>query len=100
MQKKINQKNKYVIAYLLNQIGNQYYGLEDYNNALKFYNESLMIAKLYLCIENYISISLNNIGNAYYGLNEYNNAIKFFNESLEINRKLYHENHNEKNNSL
>ena len=77
-----------------NNIGNVYYNLGDYNEALEYFNKALEIKKEVLGEKHAnIASSYLNIGNLYYKLGDYKKALKYHNKALEIFRSELGESH-------
>ena len=68
-------------------MGNAYQSLGQYQEAIKFHQQSLEIQRD-IGNRNGEANSLNNLGNAYQSLGEYQEAIEFYQQSLEIQRKI------------
>ncbi|MBD2186056.1 tetratricopeptide repeat protein [Aerosakkonema funiforme] len=68
-------------------LGNAYYSLGQYQEAIRFHQQSLEIARE---IGNRFGegSSLGGLGNAYYSLGQYQEAIRFHQQSLEIAREI------------
>jgi tetratricopeptide (TPR) repeat protein len=78
--------NHSVIAASLNNIGSVYKSKNDYDEALKYFNESLKMNRAIHDNINHSDIAapLNNIGSVYKSKNDYDEALKYYNESKEI----------------
>ena len=74
-------------AVCLSNIGDVYASLEDYPQALDYYQQSLAIArdKVYPDLE---ASNLVNIGNVYHSLGNYPQALDYYQQSLEITRDI------------
>ena len=72
-------------AYTLNTLGTIYDELGDYDNALDYYHQGLVIRKKEGDGERLVA---SNIGNIYLKRDDYNNAIEFFQQSLDITRSV------------
>ena len=68
---------------IYNNLGRANLLLYKYNEALKFYQQSLQIFRDMKDQENE-AISLNGVGRAYFSLGEYKQAIKCYEQSLEL----------------
>jgi signal transduction histidine kinase len=81
------QKEKNEIKLLLNSLANSYFLKAEYDKALTYHFESLVIRE---AEDNKaeISIALNNIGLVYYKLHDYNRAVEYYKKSLEIKRQV------------
>ena len=71
----------------LGNLGNTYNSLGDYNRAIDFHKQSLVIQQKIGYPEGEAN-SLGNLGNAYDSLREYKRAIDFYKQSLVIQRKI------------
>ncbi|MEP0857819.1 CHAT domain-containing tetratricopeptide repeat protein [Trichocoleus sp. DQ-U1] len=68
---------------MLEKLGNAYYCLSDYTNAIPSYSQASEIAKEF----NYLKIqvkNLSNLGSVYNSLADYNKAIQYYNDALKI----------------
>jgi tetratricopeptide (TPR) repeat protein len=74
-------------AIVLNDMAKIHHQKNEYDEALKLYNESLDIAKEAGYYDG-IARALHNIGLIHYIKNEYDEALKLYNESLDIARKM------------
>ncbi|MFP4370498.1 MAG: tetratricopeptide repeat protein [Candidatus Kapaibacterium sp.] len=70
-------------AQVLTQLGNVYYGWGKYNEALKYYQESLDIANDKSSLKGK-AILLNNIGLVYKNMGNYNEALRYCKMSIDI----------------
>jgi tetratricopeptide (TPR) repeat protein len=72
---------------MLNNIGQNYYNLREYDAALKYLENSLKISRE---IINRFGegVTLNNIGLIYIAIGDYENALKCLEESLKIRREI------------
>ncbi|MEH1787957.1 MAG: tetratricopeptide repeat protein [Nostoc sp.] len=75
----------------LNSLGIAYNSLGQYQQAIKFLQQSLNIARE-IDDRNCEGASLNNLGSAYRSLGQYQRAIEFFQQSLDISREIYDRN--------
>jgi len=81
-------------ANTLDEVGDTYYAMGDYRNALKYYRLALEIRKKVLGVNHSAyATSVSNMGYAYNSLGDYNNALTYFLEAVKI-REI---NKNEKN---
>jgi tetratricopeptide (TPR) repeat protein len=71
----------------LNNLGNAYYSLGQYQRAIDFYQQSLEIQRE-IGDRQREATSLNNLGNAYYSLGKYQQTINHFQQLLEIQREI------------
>ncbi|MEK6623150.1 MAG: tetratricopeptide repeat protein, partial [Planctomycetota bacterium] len=71
----------------LSWAGYCYLDLGQYDKAIKYYEEALVISRK-LGREDYVSISLSGIGRVYESWGQYDKAIKYYEEALIIDRKL------------
>lgn len=69
------------VAYMLNNIGNIHYTMNNYDLALNYYNRALSKMEL-VGDEMGIPFALNNIGNVYKNLGNYDSAMFYYNNSL------------------
>ncbi|MBD0303743.1 MAG: tetratricopeptide repeat protein, partial [Tolypothrix sp. T3-bin4] len=67
----------------LTSLGNAYYSLGQYQQAIKFHQQSLDIARE-IGARDGEGVSLMNLGNAYQSLGQYQQAIEFYQQSLQI----------------
>lgn len=70
-------------AVILEKLGNAYYCLSDYTNAINSYDQASTIAQKH----NYREIqarNISNIGSVYNSLADYNQAIKYYEEALKL----------------
>jgi tetratricopeptide (TPR) repeat protein len=88
IRKNINNPN---IAASLNNIGSVYQSKNDYDEALRYYNQSLDMYRAIYGNINHLDIanSLNNIGSVYDSKNDYDKALRYYNQSLDINRAIH-----------
>jgi tetratricopeptide (TPR) repeat protein len=70
-----------------NNLGNVYYFLGQYQEALNFYQQSLEIQREISDIQGEAN-SLGNLGHVYYSLGQYQEALNFYQQSLEIQREI------------
>ena len=80
-----NPRLSYLFAEL-SWAGYCYLDLGQYDKALKYYEEALVVSRK-LGKDDYVSISLYGIGRVYESWGQYERAIKYFEESLTIARK-------------
>jgi tetratricopeptide (TPR) repeat protein len=71
----------------LNNIGMIYRQMGDYDNALKYYDEALSIAKQIGDLKG-TATRLSNIGRIYFDKGDLDKALEYFNEAVEIDQKL------------
>ena len=76
-------------SFTLNNIGCAYYYLEQYEQALQFYSQSLTLMKNELNQ----SICINNIGITYAKNNQFQEALQCFQNCLQIRKKYLSQNH-------
>ncbi|HEY9674743.1 MAG TPA: CHAT domain-containing protein [Waterburya sp.] len=70
-------------AYMLEKLGNAYYCLSDYTQALASYSQASEIAKEFNYLERQVK-NLSNLGSVYNSLADYNKAIQYYNDALKI----------------
>jgi CHAT domain-containing protein/Flp pilus assembly protein TadD len=88
-----NHPNDYQFAYLLNNMGDYYHWLSNFNKAKFYYEESLKMTEAQVGKENqdYANV-LSNIGNLYFDFGFIDKSAKYIFASKDIYRKLYGEN--------
>jgi tetratricopeptide (TPR) repeat protein len=75
------------VSYLLNQMGNIYYELDDLTSALNIYLEGLRVEYKVIPLDSYdITTTLCNIANIYQRKGDLHQALKYYNEALEIQK--------------
>ncbi|MCA6508494.1 MAG: tetratricopeptide repeat protein [Pseudanabaena sp. M109S1SP2A07QC] len=72
---------------ILNELGSGYYSLSEYNRAIDFFQQALVLSQK-LADRKGEANSLNRLGNAYDSLGQYQQAIQFQQQSLEIYREI------------
>jgi tetratricopeptide (TPR) repeat protein len=79
------------IANSLNKIGNTHNKKCEYDLALQFFKESLLMRKMIYKDSPHSDVanSLDNIGNAYYKKGKYDSALHFYNKSLKMRKMIY-----------
>ena len=82
-----NQENQWKFSASLTSLGNAYDSLGEYQQAIDYYQQSLVIAQE-IGDRSGIATSFNNLGNAYYSLGEYNKAIDYYQQSLVIAQEI------------
>lgn len=81
-------------ATIYNQIGEAYYSLRLYPQALEYCNTALEIAKKTMNSDDFkFSFFYNNIGVIYQEINDYSTALEYFNKALSVIEKNYGPNH-------
>ena len=74
---------------ILNELGAAYYSLSEYNRAIEFYQQALVIAKRIVGSGlQEQACCLNNLGSAYNSVGNYQQAVAFHNQALELNREI------------
>ncbi len=81
------QKNQAEIKLLLNSLAISHTLIAQYDSALKYNFESLIIREAEGSKPD-ISIALNNIGLIYYKLKDYNESIEYYNRSLALKKEV------------
>ncbi|HBM98162.1 MAG TPA: hypothetical protein DD413_01920, partial [Ruminococcus sp.] len=81
-------------AKIYNCIGDNYYAVGKYRNALEYFNTALKI-RLSVLDENHpdIATSYNNIGYVYDSLGDYDKALKYYNTAFKIRLSIFGKNH-------
>ncbi|MBD1929083.1 tetratricopeptide repeat protein [Trichocoleus sp. FACHB-90] len=74
-------------AYTLSNLGNAYYSLRQYREAIEFYQQALATARE-IEDRSLYCYSLSNLGFAYYSLGQYREAIEFYQQALAIAREI------------
>jgi CHAT domain-containing protein len=69
-------------AYILQKLGNAYYCLGDYTNAINSYSQALQVAKEFNYLERQVK-NLSNLGSVYNTLADYDKAIQYYNDALK-----------------
>jgi tetratricopeptide (TPR) repeat protein len=82
-----NQENQWKIAAALTSLGNAYDSLGDYQQAIDYHQQALVIFQE-IGDRSGIAISLNNLANAYQSLGEYQQAIVYDQQSLVIKQEI------------
>jgi tetratricopeptide (TPR) repeat protein len=72
---------------ILIQLGSAYFSLSEFNQAIDFYDQALLLARK-LGDRNGESASLGNLSSAYGSLGQYQQAIQFFQQSLQISKEI------------
>jgi CHAT domain-containing protein/predicted negative regulator of RcsB-dependent stress response len=70
-------------AYILQNLGNAYYCLGDYTNAIDSYSQALQVAQKFNYLERQVK-NLSNLGSVYNSLADYNKALQYYNDALKI----------------
>ncbi|HEY9605503.1 MAG TPA: CHAT domain-containing protein, partial [Allocoleopsis sp.] len=70
-------------AYMLEKLGNAYYCLSNYTNAIKSYSQALEIGKKFNVVKILVK-NLSNLGSVYNSLADYDKAIQYYNDALKI----------------
>ena len=83
----IDERENWHYRASLNSLGNAYYSLGKYPQAIDFHQQSLAIAQQ-IGERDGEAISLNNLGNAYDSLGQYQQAIEFHQQSLAIAQQI------------
>ncbi|MEM7595015.1 MAG: tetratricopeptide repeat protein [Cyanobacteria bacterium P01_A01_bin.83] len=83
----LQEGDRYNYAWALNNLGNAYKSLGEYQRAINFHQQSLAIAQP-IGDRNGEAASLMGLGNAYYSLGEYQRAINFYQQSLAIKQQI------------
>ncbi|MFN8414867.1 MAG: CHAT domain-containing tetratricopeptide repeat protein [Cytophagaceae bacterium] len=88
-----NHPNEYQYPYLLNNMGDYYHWLSNFNKAKYYYEESLKITEAQIGKDNqdYANV-LSNIGNLYFDFGFIDKSAKYIYASTDIYKKLYGEN--------
>jgi len=79
--------NKAGIASTLNNIGGIHYARGNYEEAITYYKQSLVIARE-LGDEDNVASNLNNLGTVYKAEGNNSRALDYYKQSLEIGRRL------------
>lgn len=91
LEKNISEKEREyflkVKGYAINVIGITYHTQTDYEQAVKYYKESLKI-KEEIGDKMGMASSLSNIGVVYYEQGDYKNALNYLNQGLEIEKEI------------
>lgn len=87
IQSSRTQKNEYYVAFFSSFLADQYEMEADYNNALKYYEESLMSYQKLDSIKKVADLK-NNIGRIYEKKSILDKAIAYYIESLKIREKI------------
>ncbi|NEP02757.1 MAG: tetratricopeptide repeat protein [Symploca sp. SIO2E9] len=84
---KLNQDNQWKLSASLTFLGNAYYSLGQYQQAIEYHQKSL---KIFRAIGNRSGIanSLNNLGIAYNFLRQYQQALDYLQQSLQIFQQI------------
>ncbi|MBD1942704.1 tetratricopeptide repeat protein [Coleofasciculus sp. FACHB-712] len=82
-----NNSESWKFAASLNNLGNAYYSLGQYQLAIDYLQQSLVIARE-IGDRNGQAKSLGNLGNAYYSLGKYQLAIDYHQQSIAIKREI------------
>jgi len=80
------EHNENDVASTLNAMANVHYNKDEFDQALTFYERSLLTDKQYGNKAG-IGVSWNNIGNVYFYKDEYKSALDYYNKSLKIKKK-------------
>ena len=84
------KKEQQHLAEAYNNIAGIYQNMNDYDNALKYFNMAMTIIKNVLDKEHpYIAMIYNNIALVYQAKGDYDNALVYFNKALAIKEKVY-----------
>lgn len=83
--KELNEFHWLAVNYI--EIGNAYWYLEDYDNALNAYEESLVISKK-IKRNDFIWLALSNIASLYTEKGQYKQAIEILKKSIEVSKDI------------
>ncbi len=86
LENKTSPQYKRSFALCLNVLAGVYYDLNNFDYALKYYKEMLLLYDQ-LGDEDRKTYPLNGIGNIYCSLKKYDRALKYYSKSLEIDQK-------------
>jgi len=80
-----NKEN--IVRIILNNLGNCYLELKDYNNSLNFYKRSLSMSRK-LDDQQGVAFSLSNIAIVFHKRGKFDEAVKYFQKALDIRKEL------------
>lgn len=86
-QNQHQQQMLQTVAIIYNQLGNAYFNLQDYKNALEFHKKDLELSEQF-GDESGKAKACGNVGNTLQLLGDYDEAIYYLLRNLEISKKL------------